>query len=122
MSGENALALKHHFDHLMQLGEVQATRVMAALVDGVQAGQTNCKDTANMVYLPISMGYWNCYKLYMALLGYKVRSLPNGETVVEGEDGEEVNSANYVSLYTYFYTWKRDYSSLKVSRPVEDIF
>ena len=57
MNGENALALKHHFDHLMQLGEVQATQVMAALVDGVQAGQTNCKDTVDMVYLPISMGY-----------------------------------------------------------------
>ena len=57
----------------------------------------------------------------MALLGYNVRSLPNGETVVEGEDGEEVNSANYVSLKTYCYTWKRDYPSLKVSRPVEDI-
>ena len=73
-----------------------------ALVDGVQAGQTNRKDTVDMVYLPISMGYQNCYRGYMALLGYKVRSLPNGETVVEGEDGEAVNSANYVLLYTTF--------------------
>ena len=121
INGEDALSLKHHFDHLMQLGEVQATRVMAALVDGVQAGQTNREDTVDMVYLPISMGYRNCYKRYMASLGYNVRSLPNGETVVEGEVGEEVNSANFVLLKTYFYTWKRDYPSLKVSRPVEDI-
>ena len=89
--------------------------MMAALVDGVQAGQTNCKDTADMVYLPILMGYRNCYKRYIVLLGYNVRSLPNGGTVVEGEDSDEVNSANFVLLTTYFFTWKRDYPSLKVS-------
>ena len=92
--------------------------MMTALVDGVQAGQTNCEDTVDMVYLPISIGYRNCYKQYMALLGYNFRSHPNDETVVEGEDGEEVTSANFVSLKTYFYIWKRDYPSLKVSQPV----
>ena len=54
---EIAMALKQHFDHLMQLGEVQATRVMAALVDGVQAGQTNCKDTVDFRQL-----IWSIYQ------------------------------------------------------------
>ena len=48
--------LKAHFEYMMNLGEVRATRVAATLVDGV-AGRSNRDDTEDMVYLPISMGY-----------------------------------------------------------------
>ena len=48
--------LQRHFNYLLQLGEVRATRVMATLVDGV-AGRTNREEAEEMVYLPISMGY-----------------------------------------------------------------
>ncbi len=50
---------------MMHLDEVQATRVVTTLVDGV-AGPANHDDTTDMVYLPILMGYRNCYKLFMA--------------------------------------------------------
>ena len=62
---------------MMHLGEVRATRVVATLVDGV-AGRDNRDDTTDMVYLPISMGYRNCYKRYMAGNGYKVHSNQKG--------------------------------------------
>ena len=64
--------LNWHFDYLLQLGEVRATRMIATLVDGV-AGRTNREKVEEMVYLPISMGYQNCYRQYIALLGCKVK-------------------------------------------------
>ena len=82
--------LQRHFNYLLQLGEVRATRVMATLVDGV-AGRTNREEAEEMVYLPISMGYRNCYRRYMSLLGYKVTCKPNGSIVVEGEGGKPID-------------------------------
>jgi hypothetical protein len=60
--------LNRHFNYLLQLGEVRAMHVISTLVDGV-AGRTNQEEAEEMVYLPISMGYWNCYRCYMLLLG-----------------------------------------------------
>ncbi len=37
--------LKHHSDYLLEVGEVQATRVVATLSDGGVQGHANCKDT-----------------------------------------------------------------------------
>ena len=64
--------LKGHFDMLLGLGEVRATQVMAAFVDGVQVGHTDHEDTVDMVYLPISMGYHPCYHRNMKSLGYHI--------------------------------------------------
>ena len=50
--------LNRHFDYLLQLGEVRATQVIATLVDSV-AGRTNQEEADEMVYLLISMRYWN---------------------------------------------------------------
>ncbi len=45
-----------------------------------------------------------------------------GGFVVTAEDeGKEVDPSEYVTFPTYFNMWKRDYKTLKVSRPVEDI-
>ncbi len=73
--------LMRHFEYLKNLGEVRATRVVAKLVDGMQ-GHANCHDSVNMTYLPISMGYWSCYKRCMALLGYAVLTTEMGAFIV----------------------------------------
>ncbi len=95
---------------MMHLGEVRATRVVATLVDGV-AGRANHDGTTNMVYLPISMGYRNCYKRYMiAGNGYKVQSNQNGAIIIEVvAEGGECEGKDYVSIATYFIFWKREY-------------
>jgi hypothetical protein len=111
--------LQRHFEYLLNLGEVQAMKVVSILVDGMQ-GRVNCNDASNVTYLPISMGYRSCYKRYMKVLGYNVRSTGTGKFVVEGEDGKEVNSGEFVSFPTYFYMWKHDFPNLKVRRPVEE--
>jgi hypothetical protein len=54
------------------------------------------------VYHPIAMGYCNCYRRYMALLGYKVTCTPNGSIMIEGEGGKAVNNDEFVSFASYF--------------------
>jgi hypothetical protein len=109
-----------HFEYLKNLGEVQATKVVDTLVNGMQ-GHANRDDSLDVTYLLISMGYWSCYKRYMALLGYVVRTTAMGAYIVTGEDGKEVDAGEYCSFPTYFNLWKRDFPDLKVSQPVEDI-
>jgi hypothetical protein len=75
--------LMRHFEYLKNLDEVQVTRVVATLVDGMQ-GHTNRDNSINVTYLPISMGYWSCYKRYMALLGYAVWTTEMGAFIVMG--------------------------------------
>ena len=98
--------LNLHFDYLPQLGEVRATRMIATLVDGV-AGCTNREEVEEMVYLLISMGYWNCYQRYMALLGYKVICKPNGAIVVEGEGGKEIDFKSLFLLHVIMPSGRR---------------
>jgi hypothetical protein len=104
--------LRHHFDYLHKLGEVRATRVIATVVDG-ERGLANREDTNGNIYLPISMGYRNCYYRYLESLGYKVTVGPNGTLTIEGADGTE---DSFVAFSTYCTKWKTDYPSLKVSR------
>jgi hypothetical protein len=96
------------------------TQVVATLVDGMQ-GHANCDDSINVTYLPLSMGYQSCYKRYMALLGYPVRTTEMGAFIETGGDGKEVDAGEYCSFPTYFNLWKHDFPDLKVSWPVEDI-
>jgi hypothetical protein len=109
-----------HFKYLKNLGEVQATQVVATLVDGMQ-GHANLDDSLDVTYLPILLGCWSCYKWYMALLGYIVRTTAMGAFIVSGEDNKEVDAGEYCSFPTYFNLWKRDFPELKVSWPMEDI-
>ena len=74
MDPEVLASLEQHFEELCGLGEVLATRVMAALVDGgrVLTNQGNDADAdKNIYYLPISDGYRPCYCRFMLELGYK---------------------------------------------------
>ena len=114
--------LKYHLDYLLELGKVRATRVVATLSDdgGVQ-GHANRDDMVDMVYLPISMGYRNCYKRYMHSLGYKIRCKPDGaKYIVDGIVDGKPSDHGYVSFLAYYNKWKREYPQLKVSRPAED--
>jgi hypothetical protein len=74
-------------------------------------------------YLLMSMGYHNCYKRYMASLGYtNVRSTASGAFILrEREDGEALDSGDFVTFPTYYYKWKTSFPKLKLSKPVEDI-
>ncbi len=66
------------------------------------AEPSESNDASNVTYLPILMGCSLCYKQYMKLLGYNVWSTGTGKLVVEGEDGKEVNSSEFVTFSTYF--------------------
>ena len=114
-------ALKDHFESLLSLGEVRATRVIATLVDGEQGRANRDEDTADMVYLPLSFGFRPCYKRYMEALGYDVTCRPNGGVIVRAFEGKAIDTSEFVSFATYCRKWKADYPQLKVSKPVEDI-
>ena len=64
-------------EYLLELGEVQATQVVATLVDGIQ-GHANQGDIVDMIYLPMKMGYCSCYRPCMNSFGFKTRWKPNG--------------------------------------------
>ncbi len=75
-----------HFEYLKNLGEIQATQVVAPLVNGMQ-GHAYCNDSLDVTYLPILLGYLSCYKQYMALLGYVVQTKEMGAFIVTGGGG-----------------------------------
>ena len=113
--------LMRHFEYHLELGEVRATRTVSTLVDGMQ-GRTNRDNDDEAIFLPRYMGYRNCYKRYMASLGYNVRTTGSGVTIVEPrEDGEPEDPSEYVSFPSYFYKWKEHFPQLRVSKAMEDI-
>ena len=75
--------LMRHLEYLMELGdEVRATQVVTTLVKGKQAC-VNRDDDDNPRYLPMSMGYCNRYKRYMASLGCTtMRSTASGAFIL----------------------------------------
>jgi len=75
--------LMRHLEYLMELGdEVRATRVVTTLVEGMDA-RVNRNNDDNERYLPMSMGYRNSYKRYLASLGYtNVRSTASGAFIL----------------------------------------
>ena len=83
-------------------------------------GLSNRKESVENVYLPISMGYCNCYKHYMTMLGYEVCCKVIGAMMVVGQNGKPVEHG-YLSFTSYYNLWKSNFLHLKVSRPIEDI-
>jgi len=117
------LMMMRHLEYLMELGDrVRATRVITTLVKGMEA-RVNCNNDDDKRYLPMSMDYSNSYKRYLASSGYtNVRSTASGAFILgEREDGEAVDSGDFVSFPTYYYKWKTSFPKLKVSKPIEDI-
>ena len=97
-------------------------RVITTLVEGMEACINGDNDDDER-YLLMSMGYRNCYKRYLASLGYtNVRSKASGAFILgEREDGEAVDSGDFVTFPTYYYKWKTSFPKLKVSNPIKDI-
>jgi hypothetical protein len=133
MDPEVCTALEDHFDELCSLGEVRATRVMAALVDGgrVLTNRGNDADADKNIYLPTSDGYRTCYRRFMLERGYKTTTADDGKITHTwigklDEEGRRVvdvpiaDRPKIVCMSTYMNMWKRKYPHLKVSRPVED--
>ena len=112
--------LVSHFEYLMNLGEVRATRVVSTFVDGM-GSHKNRDASLDVTYLPISLAYRPCYRRYMSSLGYITETTATGAFKIRKEDGSAVNTGEFVSFPTYHTKWKRDYPNLKASRPVEDI-
>ncbi len=61
--------LKNHFNYLLKLAGDRAVKVIKTVVGG-EGGSANRKDTKGNVYLPIHMGFRNCYYRYMESLGF----------------------------------------------------
>ncbi len=96
-------------------------KVIKTVVGG-EEGHANHMDTEGNVYLPIHMGYRNCYYRYMELLGYKVTVGPNGSLTVDKEDAVNANGEqDFVPFSTYWSKWKTLYLHMEVSHPAEDI-
>jgi hypothetical protein len=74
--------LRRHFEYLSNLGDVQATQVVATLINGL-VGRANRNNLDDVIHLPMSMGYLVCYQQYMASLGYDVRTTGAGTIIVE---------------------------------------
>jgi hypothetical protein len=81
-------------------------------------GHANCDNSLDMTYLPILLGYWSCYKRYMATLGYVVQMTAMGAFILMVEDSKVVDAGEYCSFPTYFNLWKCDFPNLKVSTSV----
>ena len=92
-------------------------KVIATVVDGA-CGHASREDTDGNIYLPISMGYCNCYYRSIESLGFKVAVDPNGTLTAEGAEGTE---DTFVALLTYYLKRNTDHPCLKVSQPAEDI-
>ncbi len=112
--------LVSHFENLMNLWEVRATRVVSTFIDGM-GSHNNHNASLDVTYLPISMGYRSCYRRYMSSLGYITETTATVAFKIRKEDGSAVDTGEFVSFPTYHTKWKRDYPNLKASRPVEDI-
>ena len=108
--------LRAFMEELKSHGEVRATRLVEILVAEEVSGHSNCDHAIEDIYLPICLGYRPCYACYLNDLGLTINSHSDGSyTVTEAEGG------GYLPFSTFFCIWKRDYSMLKVSRPVEGI-
>ena len=74
--------LIEHYDELLELGEVRATKLISSLVEGRQ--QTTLRDDEDdeNVYLPTASGYRSYYYRYMKDQGYTAKPQHDGVIVV----------------------------------------
>jgi hypothetical protein len=109
--------LKEHFAELHTFAEDRAIKVIITDNHG-ERGCANRLENDEKVYLPIHMGYRNCYYRYCASLGYTVTVGPNGRLTLADTQGTKQDK---VSLAMYRSYWKTHHPYLKVSKPAEDI-
>ena len=94
--------LLEHYEELLELGEVRATRLISSLVEGRQ--QTTLRDDANdeNVYLPTTSGYRSCYYHYMKDQGYTATPQHDGAILVKWDGDTDADRApsNYPKAAT----------------------
>ncbi len=80
--------LRDNLAYLHKLGKVRVrattTRVITKLGDGAR-DRANSEDMDGNTYLPMSIGYLNCYYSCMESLGFKFSVSPNGSLTAEQE-------------------------------------
>ena len=96
--------LLKHFEYLKNLGEVRATRVVSTLVDGMiqHRNRDDDRTASTVTYLPLSLGYRPAYRRYMASLGYRAETTETSAFKISRDDGEEVDTCEFVSYTTYY--------------------
>ena len=117
-----------YMEELKDMGEVRATRSVEILVAGEVVGHTNRDHAIEDIYLPMCLGYRPCYGRYLAGLGFKYEPNSDGtyttsalEADIEAEVVVGDNTKKFLHFSTFFRIWKRDYPTLKVSKPIQDI-
>ena len=85
--------LIEHYDELLELGEVRATKLITSLVEGRQ--QTTLRDDEDdeNVYLPTASGYRSCYYRYMKDQGYTAKPQHDGAIVVTWDRDPDADRA-----------------------------
>ena len=109
--------IRDHFDSLLQLGEVRATKAIRTLVEGMGGFKTSGDD--DCVYLPCSSGKRPMFYRYARENGYKIVLGPRGK--IEMLDRPGVEQKDIVDWRTYRRIWRREYPKLKVSTASEDL-
>ena len=95
--------MMRHLQYLTNLGEVRATRVVSSMVEDMEE-RTNRDVDDDAIYLPKYMTIHSCYKRYMNMLRYNARTTGSGVTIIERADGNDIDTDDFVSFPTYFYT------------------
>jgi hypothetical protein len=90
--------LMRHFEYLKNLGEVQATRVVATLVDEMQ-GHANCNERD---LPPHIHGISVLLQAVLGIARLRCADDGNGSLHCDGGDGMEVDAGEYCSFPTYF--------------------
>ena len=112
--------LMRHLQYLTNLGEVRATRVVSHMVEGMEE-RTNHGLDDDAIYLPRYMTIRSCYKWHMNMLRYNAWTTGSGVSIIERDDGKDIDTDDFVSFPTYFHMWKSKFPKLKASKPAEDI-
>ena len=94
--------IREHFESLLKLGKVRATKVMHTLVVGVE-GWTTRDDNDSNVYLPCTSGKRPMLYRYGREKCYDITPLPNGQ--LEVREIPNVERVPMVSWMYYRHIW-----------------
>ena len=112
-------SLHAHFQHLMELGKVRATRFVTKEVQGGGTERVTRDNKEEDVFLPSTKGIRPCYYRWCHDRGWDCEPISTG--AIKKKPIEAGTEQNIVSISTYHRFWKRHYPNLKVSSRSEDI-
>ena len=73
------------------------TRVVSHMVEGMEE-RTNRDMDDNAIYLPRYMTIRSCYKRYINMLGYNAQTTGSGVSIIECDDGKDIDTDDFVSF------------------------